>query len=85
MITEIIPNLSIGTIWDAIHCKENYKLIIEVAEHGNFSDQEWNDLTCQNRVFLHAPFLVYPKNWDPDGITNEYANLDRLDLIAYYI
>lgn len=59
MISQIIDGIHIGTIWDAIHAKNNYDSIICVAEFDNFSSEEQHDLMCQNRTILHVPFMKY--------------------------
>lgn len=81
MISEIIPNLSIGTIWDAIHAnREDWGLIICVAEYGSLANWEIDDLLCQDRKLLMAPFCDYTNAGE--NLQNTKANKSVLDFIA---
>lgn len=87
MISQITNNIYIGTIHDAISNPTKWDLIVCVAEQNNFSPEEWNDLTCQNRPFLHVPFMVYnTKDWFNDDtadiVQDCHADIKKLDFIA---
>ncbi len=81
MISEIIPNLCIGTIYDAIHSQVRWGLIINVNEYMSLDRHEWEDLLIQDRPMVHIPFMVYPKCY-PDGPEHEYADEAKLWLIT---
>jgi protein-tyrosine phosphatase len=88
MISEIIPNLYIGTIYDAIHDqnldnRSRWGLVIWVAEADEFDTQEVWDLLNVNRLVLHAPFMIYEKKVDEvTGYQNCHANIQVLQNIA---
>lgn len=91
MLSEILPNLYIGTIHDAIHTmdvehRSRWGLVIWVAEADEFDTQEVWDLLNVNRLVLHAPFMIYTKEIDSDtGYQHCRANTEILGTIANII
>jgi Dual specificity phosphatase, catalytic domain len=88
MLSEIIPNLYIGTINDAIRNELKFGLTICVAEWNNLTEHEQMDLMCQDRRILFAPFMVYSRKFN-DGSAGEpwliqhcHANTNVLAMIA---
>lgn len=90
MITEIIPGLFIGTVWDSYGIKKEWGLRICVAEWDNFSNEEQHDLMYGNGELILAPFMIYekPQAGGINGsipIWNSYANIKILEKISWFI
>jgi len=90
MLTEIVHNLWIGTIHDAIYDKTNWSLIICCAEWDNFSAEERDYLMVQNRAIAHVPFMKYSRKYSDDPnepciMQDCEADINKLNLLAALI